>query len=62
MRLRTIQYDPSLLEAEEYCSYHDGKWHKIIHCQILRRYMEEIIRQGFLKEYVLTPNAGSGSG
>jgi len=33
-----------------------------IHCQSLRRYLDELIRQGFLKEHVLTLEAASGSG
>jgi len=31
--------------------------HQTIHCLALRRYLEELIQQGFLKEYVLTPEA-----
>jgi len=49
-RPRPIQYDSSLFGAEEYCSYHDGKGQKTIHCQSLQRYLEELIRQGFLKD------------
>ena len=37
------------------------KGHKTIHCQSLRKYLEELIRLGFLKEYVLTPEAASRS-
>ena len=55
-----IQYDHSHPRAEEYC-YHDGKEHKTIHCRSLRRYLKELIRQGFLKKYVLTPKASSKS-
>jgi len=61
-RSRPIQYDPSHPGAEEYYFYHDGKGHKTIHYQILRRYLEELIRLGFLKEYVLTPEAIFGAG
>ena len=45
--------------AEEYYSYHDGKRHKTIHCQSVQKYLEELIRQGLLKEYILTPEAAS---
>jgi len=44
-----------LLGLEEYCSYHDCKGHKTIYCWALQRYLKELIPQGFLKEYVLTP-------
>ena len=35
MRPRPIPYDPSLPKVKEYCSYHDGKGHKTIHCRSL---------------------------
>ena len=35
MRLKPIQNDHTLPKAEEYCSYHDGKRHKTIHCRSL---------------------------
>jgi len=43
--------------SEEYYSYHDCKGHQTIHCWALRIYLEELIQQVFLKEYVLTPEA-----
>jgi len=36
--------------------------HQTIHCRILRKYLEELIRQGFLKEYVLTLRAAFNAG
>jgi len=56
-RSKSIQHNPSLPGSEEYCSYHECKWHQTIHCWDLLRYLEELIQQGFLKEYVLTPEA-----
>ena len=61
-RSRPIRYDPSLLGAKEYCSYHDCKGHKTIHCWTLRKYLGELIQQDLLKKYILTPEAASGSG
>ena len=34
--------------------------HQIVHCWALRRYLEELIQQSLLKEYVLTPKAAFG--
>jgi len=42
-RLRLIMYDLILSGAEEYCSYHDGKGHKIIHHWGIQKYLEELI-------------------
>jgi len=40
-------------------SYHDSKRQQTIHCRSLWKYLEEVVRQGFLKEYILTPRAAS---
>jgi len=52
---RPIQYNLALPVAEEYCSFHDSKGHKTVHCKSLRRYLEELVRQGFPKEYISPP-------
>jgi len=36
--------------------------HQIIHRRSLRKYLEELVYQDFLKEYVLTPRATSDAG
>ena len=59
---RPVQYDPLHPRVREYCSYHDDKGHKTIHCRSLRRYLEELIHKGFLKEYVHTSKAVFESG
>ena len=48
--------------AKEYCSYHDCKRHNTLHCWALWKYLEELIQQDLLKEYILTLEATSGSG
>jgi len=58
--LKSIQYNSLLLGLEEYCSYHECKGHQTIHFWALRRYLKELIQQGFIKEYVLAPEAISG--
>ena len=59
-RPKPLLHNPSLFESEEYCSYDEGKGYQTIHCWALRKYLEELIKQGFLKEYVLTLKATSG--
>ena len=39
--------------AAEYCSFHDGNGHRTVNCRHLQRYLEELVRQGHLKEFVL---------
>jgi len=34
--------------------YHDCKGHQTIHYWALRRYLEKLVQQGLLKEYILT--------
>ena len=34
--------------------------YQIVHCWALRRYLEELIQQSLLKQYVLTPKAAYG--
>ena len=58
-RLKPIQYNPILLRVEEYYSYHDSKGHQTIHCRSFLKYLEELVCQGFLKEYILTPGTTS---
>ena len=56
LRLPILKY----YVIEEYCFCHDGKVHITIHCRSLWRHREELIRQVFLKEYILTPETASG--
>jgi len=54
-RPKTIRYNPTFFRAKEYCSYHDSNGHQTVHCRSLWKYLEELVCQGFLKEYVLYP-------
>ena len=45
----------------QYCSYNDYKGHKTIYCWALRKYLETLIQQDILKEYILTPEVASRS-
>ena len=60
--LKPIQHDPALLREEQYYSFHESKGHKIVYCKILQWYLEQLVRQDFLKEYVLTPGAAASAG
>ena len=61
-RPKLIYYNPTFPGAEEYCSFHESKKHKTVHCRSLRWYLEELVHQGFLKEYVLIPGAVASAG
>ena len=56
-RLSPIQSDPSRPGAKEYCSFHDVMGHMTDQCRSLRRYLESLIRLGYLKDFVLNPGA-----
>jgi len=47
--------------SREYCSYHDCKEQRIIHCWAFQKYMKGLIQQDLLKEYILTLKAASES-
>jgi len=57
-----IQNDPSRLGSKEQCSFHDGMGHKINQCRSLWRYLESLIRQYYLKDFILNHRATSESG
>ena len=59
---KSIWHDPTFLGAKEYFSFHDSKGHQIAHYRSLQWYLKEFVCQGFLKEYILTLGAASGSG
>ena len=59
-RPRPILHNPLLPGSEEYCSYYDCKRYQIVYYWALQRYMNELIQQGLLKEYILTPEAAFG--
>jgi hypothetical protein len=40
--------------AAEYCSFHDGNGQRTANCRQLQRYLEDLVRQGHLKEFVLS--------
>ena len=57
-----LQHDSTLPGAKDYCSYHDSKGHKTAHYKSLWWYLKDLVRQGFFKEYILTPGAASDMG
>jgi len=59
---RPLQHNPTLPEEEECCSYHDSNGRYTMHCRSLQKYLKELVRQGFLKEYILTLGAASDAG
>ena len=56
-RPRLLKHDPTCPRVEEYCSYHDSWGFNTIQCCALKKHLEDLIRQGYLKEFILTPEA-----
>ena len=44
-----VDHDPTLSGAEDYCSWQDSKGHTTIQWCSFRKYLEELILQGFFK-------------
>ena len=55
-----IQHNPSLPVSEKHCSYYEGKIYQTIHSWALQKYLEELVKQGFFKKYILTPEVVCG--
>jgi len=39
----------------DYCAFHDGRGHLTMDCQTLRRYLRDLVNEGYLWEFVLNP-------
>lgn len=46
---------PRNTNSEHYCSYHQGTGHKTVNYRALLTFLQELLKQGYLKEYALTP-------
>lgn len=44
--------DPSTRDQSKFCSYHKQNGHKIKDCMSLKSYLERLIKEGHLKEYL----------
>ena len=47
--------DPSRRNQNLYCTYHRDKGHTIEQCRVLKDHLEQLVRSGHLKEFVLEP-------
>ena len=47
--------DPSRRNHNLYCTYHWDKGHNIEQCRVLKDHLEQLVRSGHLKEFVLEP-------
>ena len=45
--------DPSRRNQNLYCTYHRDKGHTIEQCRVLKDHLEQLVRSGHLKEFVL---------
>lgn len=47
--------DISRRNQNSYCTYHREKWHTTKQCKVLKNHLEQLVRLGHLKEFVLEP-------
>ena len=50
--------DPSRRNQNLYCTYHRGKRHTSEQCRILKDHLEQLVKSGHLKEFVLESRSG----
>ena len=53
--LSKIGGDPSRRNQNLYCTYHRDKGHTIEQCRVLKDHLKQLVRSGYLKEYILEP-------
>ena len=49
--------DPSRRNQNLYCIYHRDKGHTTEQCRVLKDHLEQLVRLGHLKEFVLEPRS-----
>ena len=55
--------DPSRRNQNLYCTYHRDKGHTTKQCRVLKDHLEQLLKVGFLKEFVIDPrNQEAGQG
>ena len=45
--------DPSRRNQNPYCTYHRDKGHTIERCRVLKDHLEQLVKAGYLKEFVV---------
>lgn len=55
---RKIGGDPSRKNQNLYCTYHQDKRHTTKQCRILKDHLEQLVKSGHLKEFVLELMSG----
>ena len=60
-RLNKMGDDPSRRNQNLYCTYHRDKGHTIEQCKVLKDHLEQLVKAGYLKEFMVDPrNQESG--
>ena len=47
--------DPSRRNQNLYCTYHRDKGHTTEQCKVLKDHLEQLVKVGYLKEFVVDP-------
>ena len=50
--------DPSRRNQNLYCTYHQDKGHTIKQCRSLKDHLEQLVKLGHLKEFILESRSG----
>ena len=50
---RPLPPNPKRPRAGEYCAFHNGMGHQTVDCRYLRKRLQELMNQGYLKEFIL---------
>ena len=47
--------DPSMRNQNLYCTYHRDKGHTTEQCRVLKDHLEQLVKVGYLKEFMVDP-------
>lgn len=60
--LKQMGSDPSTRDTKLHCSYHKDHGHKMKNCKTLKQFLERIVEQGHLSEYIKTGGRKTNQG
>ena len=51
--------DPARTNQNLYCTYHQEKGHTTKQCRVFKDYLEQLVKSGHLKEFVVVPEGNA---
>jgi len=49
---RSLLHNPRGHGSRDYCAFHDGCGHLTVNCRTLRQHLQELVNQGYLREFI----------